>query len=232
MEFRRYAVYYTPPAGALADFGAAWLGWDVATGLPVQHPIVHGLSADIEPMTRTPRKYGFHGTVKPPFFLAQGQDISSLTRAVGMLCADLAPVEMTGLQLSRLGRFLALTPTGDTSGLAALAARTVKDLDAFRAPPSAAELERRRKARLSDRQEQNLLAWGYPYVMEDFRFHLTLTGRLENPDAEHLMECLEPALVNTLPRPFIIDDLALVGEDDAGMFHEIKRFPLARDQKP
>jgi hypothetical protein len=25
MSFRRHAIYYTPPPGPLADFGAAWL---------------------------------------------------------------------------------------------------------------------------------------------------------------------------------------------------------------
>ena len=49
----------------------------------------------------------------------------------------------------------------------------------FARPPGAAELERRRKAGLSAAQEKMLLRWGYPYVLDEFRFHLTLTGRLQ-----------------------------------------------------
>jgi hypothetical protein len=30
------------------------------------------------------------------------------------------------------------------------------------------------------RQRNYLDRWGYPYVMEEFRFHMTLTGRLDS----------------------------------------------------
>ena len=35
------------------------------------------------------------------------------------------------------------------------------------------------KSGLTDRQEALLTQWGYPYVMEEFRFHITLTGALD-----------------------------------------------------
>ena len=38
MKLNRFAVYYTPHRGALAEFGAAWLGWDIASGKSVAHP--------------------------------------------------------------------------------------------------------------------------------------------------------------------------------------------------
>src|SRR3546814_16854276 len=57
----------------------------------------------------------------------------------------------------------------------------VRAFDRFRAPPSETALARRRAAGLSARQEANLQAWGYPYVMEDFRLHFTLTGRITDP---------------------------------------------------
>jgi hypothetical protein len=90
-----------------------------------------------------------------------------------------APVTIPSLEVRRLGGFIAVVPTEPSAALADLAAATVAALDPFRAPPSEAELARRRKARLSDRQEALLMKWGYPYVMEEFRFHLTLTGRLD-----------------------------------------------------
>ncbi|MFY0597094.1 MAG: DUF1045 domain-containing protein [Cognatishimia sp.] len=226
MEFQRYAIYYTAPAGPLADFGAAWLGWDVATGLPVQHPIIHGLDDDISALTETPRKYGFHGTIKPPFRLANGKTLDALQSETKALCEDLWPLSFDGLELSKLGRFLALTVRGDTSSLSALASNVVMALDAFRAPPSEAELAKRRRANLSERQEANLMQWGYPYVLEEFRFHLTLTGRLKDNHAAELRDILQPALTHILPAPFTINDLTLAGEDEMGRFHEISRFPL------
>lgn len=226
MGFQRYAIYYTAPAGPLADFGAAWLGWDIATGQSIKHPHIHGLDEDISSLTQTPRKYGFHGTIKPPFRLAEGTTFEELSSATETLCHDLEALTLEGLELSRLGRFLALTVTGDTKPLADLAAKVVQSLDTFRAMPSDAELAKRRKANLSERQDAYLMQWGYPYVMEEFRFHLTLTGKLKADHAAALRDALEPVLVNVLPSPFKITDLTLAGEDRQGQFHEIQRFNL------
>lgn len=226
MNFQRYAIYYTAPPGPLADFGAAWLGWDIATGLPIQHPIIQGLSDDIAELTNTPRKYGFHGTVKPPFRLAKGTTARELSRATAALCKEARPVTLQGLELAQLGRFLALIPTGDAFPLAQLAAQIVKELDHYRASPTEAELTKRRQANLSERQEANLMAWGYPYVMEDFKFHLTLTGKLQKARATAVHDALKPALVNTLPTPFRIDHLTLAGEGRDGRFYQIEQFPL------
>ena len=226
MQFQRYAIYYTAPEGPMADFGAAWLGWDIATGMSVPHPTIQGLPEDINELTTTPRKYGFHGTIKPPFRLADGKTIEDLHKSAKLLCNRLAPVCLDGLQLSKLGRFLALTPSGDASALAKLAGTLVRDLDVFRAPPTETELEKRRKAKLSPQQEQNLQDWGYPYVMDEFKFHLTLTGRLDAKVADNVHTALSKALVNTLPKPFEIKSMTLVGEGTDGHFYEIERFTL------
>lgn len=227
--FRRYAIYYLPEPGPLADFGAEWLGWDALDGRPRPHPALNGTAIDIAALTETPRKYGFHGTVKPPFHLAGGTSASDLRDAAAALCAEAAPVQLDGLELASLGRFLALRPEGDPAPLAALAARVVRDLDRFRAPPSEAELARRRNARLSPAQEANLTRWGYPYVMDDFRFHMTLTGSIADEGLrERTLAALTPLAAPVLPRPFRIDSLCLAGADDSGRFRLIERLPLGR----
>ncbi len=224
-NFKRFAIYYAPEAGALADFGASWLGWDLAAGAPADHPRIEGL--DIAALTDTPRKYGLHGTVKPPFRLADGTEFDGLAAAAERFCAAQAPVVLDGLALTRLGGFLALTVTGDTTALVDLAATMVRGLDEFRAPPPEAELARRRKANLSERQDALLLQWGYPYVMEEFRFHITLTGKLGKDHAETVRQRLDPLVAPLLPAPFVIRDLCLVGEDENGMFHLIHRYALS-----
>jgi putative phosphonate metabolism protein len=220
--FQRYAVYYTP-GGALAQTGAAWLGWDVATGLRVAHPPLDGL--DIEKLTRTPRRYGLHATIKPPFHLTEGTDEEMLRRDLQSLCARLGPVTLDALEIHALAGFVAMVPAGDAAALADLAAQVVKELDPFRAAPTASELARRRQANLTPRQDANLVTWGYPYVMEDFRFHITLTGRIKGNMAP-VVAALRRHFAPHLPQPFVVDSLALVGEDEAGMFHEIHRFSL------
>jgi len=226
-EFHRYAIYWAPKAGAFADVTAAWLGWDAATGLRVPHPKLVGLPRTALELTDTPRKYGCHGTIKPPFRLAPGQTAEGLHRAAADLCARLAPVTLAGLSLHRLGGFVALTPDGDQGELVGLAARVVEALDAFRAAPDAAEIARRRPERLTDRQRGHLARWGYPYVMEDFRFHLTLTGDLPEAEAAQVAAVLDPLLRPVLPRPFPVDSLCLFGQGEDGMFRLLHRYALS-----
>ena len=91
----------------------------------------------------------------------------------------------------------------------------------------AAELARRRQARLSPAQEANLKRWGYPYVMDEFHFHITLTGPLPEPEHAPVEAALHRALAGKLPAPFEIPDLALMGEDAEGRFHLIHRYRLS-----
>lgn len=227
-DFKRYAIYYAPPADAdWARFATGWLGWDMEAGAEVPHPEVAELPLPVSEITATPRKYGLHATIKPPFRLAEGTTRAELEAACAALCATLAPLRMDGLALARLGRFLALRPVGDTAALNALAARTVEALDSFRAPAPEAELERRRAAGLSPAQEENLTCWGYPYVMDEFRFHITLSGKLGKPALGAVEAALDRTLTPLLPAPFGIPDLALMGEDEAGRFHLIHRYTLS-----
>ncbi|WP_417249187.1 DUF1045 domain-containing protein [Celeribacter sp.] len=226
-KFTRFAVYFAPPEGALWEFTARWLGWDALAGVTCAHPLIEGLPAPAEEITVTPRKYGFHGTIKPPFRLADGATREALEADLAALATQLSPVWCDGLALKRLGGFLALVPVGETSDLATLASEVVKSLDHHRAPPSEAELARRRGAGLSPAQEENLARWGYPYVMDEFKFHLTLTGNLAEEDARAVEAALRPHLAPLLPTPFIVPDLCLFGEAQDGRFHLLHRYALS-----
>lgn len=225
-DFRRYAIYYAPHDGAFAGAVARWLGWDPVTGAAVAHPRLDGLPAPVETLTAEPRKYGFHGTIKAPFRLVEGIGRSDLEGEVARLAARLSPVVMPGLRLEVLKGFVALLPEGDDADLLYLGAEVVTQLDPLRAALTGAEVAKRRPERLSARQRALLDQWGYPYVMEEFRFHLTLTGNLEEMQAQAVMAVLEPWLAPVLPRPFVIEDLCLFGEDAAGRFHMLSRHAL------
>lgn len=222
-EMKRYAIYYAPEGGALADAAARWLGWDPVLGQALAQP---DLGLDLARLTEEPRKYGFHGTIKPPFRLAEGVDLADLDAAVTRLAASLRPVEMPGLALHLLERFLALTPTGDASALQDLAARVVEDLDLLRAPLTEAEIARRRPERLTLRQRALLDRYGYPFVMEEFRFHLTLSGPLAEEEKQALTGLAETYFTPLLPRPFRIAALCLFGEAGDGQFHLLHRYAL------
>ncbi|HET6522220.1 MAG TPA: DUF1045 domain-containing protein, partial [Geminicoccaceae bacterium] len=176
---RRYAIYFAPaPDDPLGAFGNRWLGRDPWTGECLPQPRIPGLAPErLHAITASPRRYGFHGTLKPPFALAPGATPADLDMAARTFAAARRPVEVP-LALRSLSGFLALVPAEPVPALDALAADCVRAFDSFRAPSDAAELSRRRAAGLTARQDALLLAWGYPYVFEEFRFHLTLTERL------------------------------------------------------
>ena len=224
--FNRYAIYFTPPPGDLAQRGAAWLGWDVQTGQAVPHPAFPGV--DIAKATKTPRKYGFHGTMKAPFFLAEAQTEQSLAEALERFCGGQQAFSLEGLKLSQIGPFLALTPVGDTTQLNTLASDVVRVLDHFRAPIEAEEFNRKNKPSLSDAQRHYLEEFGYPHVMEFFRFHMTLTGGLTADEADNLRPVLERQFGDVIPSPFPITALTLCGERPDGYFHQINRFALGK----
>jgi len=221
-HMQRFAIYYAPRDGAFADAAAAWLGWDLAGSRAVAQPGVAGL-ADL---TADPRKYGLHGTIKPPFRLAKGFSPQDLADAVGQLAANLTPVGMPGLDLVLLEGFMALVPAPDAA-LSALAAEVVRALDTFRAPLTDAEIARRRPDRLTPRQRELLSLYGYPYVMEEFQFHLTLSGRLEGDAAQRLLAAATRHFAGLIPRPFRLEDLCLCGEDQTGRFHLLHRYALS-----
>ncbi|WP_375698131.1 DUF1045 domain-containing protein [Pseudophaeobacter sp. TrK17] len=226
MTFTRYAIYYAPPAAAdWSVFATQWLGWDMAAGQVAAQPEISGL--DLAGITAVPRKYGLHATLKPPMRLAEGYSLTDLQQACTTLAASQAPVVLEGLHLARLGRFLALRVSGDETALGRLAAACVRDLDGLRAPAPQTELEKRRAAGLTPAQEANLVTWGYPYVLEQFRFHLTLTGKLPKAELPAVEAALEAHLMPLLPRPLAISDIALVGEDSDGSFHLIHRYALS-----
>lgn len=224
-QFERYAVYFAPRDGDFAARAAQWLGRDTA-GRDLVQPALDGLPRGLADLTAAPRKYGFHGTIKPPFRLAGGQDADGLVRALGAVAGRLGPVGMERLEVRRIGGFVALTPVGDAAGLQALASAVVERLDMFRAPLAEVDRARRRPERLSARQVALLDRWGYPYVMEEFRFHLTLTGDLAPDEADAVLPVAQGWFGPVLPEPFRIEDLCLFGETAEGRFHLLHRCAL------
>ena len=221
--FERYAIFYTPD-GPLADFGARWLGWDSARGRAGPHIAVDGI--DVALVTDTPRKYGMHGTLKAPFRLAQGTDIGQVQGAVADFATRYPAFAIGQMELRDDAGFVALRPGTKSKALQDFAATVVKAFDPFRAPMGDADIARRRKSQLTARQDRQMLDWGYPFIFDDFHFHLTLTGALPANDAATVMTALQSHLSPVVPNPFLIDAITLMGQDHTGMFHQIHRSTL------
>ncbi len=171
----RVGIYYCPNNDdPLFTAGATWLGRDPATGAPLAQPNIAGIAE----VTAEARGYGFHATLKPPMRLAPGCSWYGLMTAAQEVAARIAPFELPALAVTDLHGFLALRETEPRAPLQALADACVEGLDGYRAAPSDAELARRRRAGLTPAQDAMLVRFGYPYVLETWFFHMTLTRRL------------------------------------------------------
>lgn len=202
----RVALYWAPDADdPLWHAACSWLGRDPARGIALAQPDIPGIAE----ITAEARRYGFHATLKPPMRLAAGTTLAEFTGAAHHFAATLTPFDLPKLAVHDLDGFLALRETQACPKLHVLADRVVEALDAFRQPADDAELARRRRGGLSPRQEALLTRWGYPYVFEEWRFHLTLSRRLSAAEMARLRPLAEAHLAEALTRPQRVRDIAL-----------------------
>lgn len=226
----RHALYFVPaPETALARLGADWLGCP-REGVPGPAPVVPGVAAErVQALTATARRYGFHATLKAPFRLAPGRTEADLADALDRFAATTAPVLWEIPVIARRRESFVLAPLPPrVAEIDHLAARIVRAFDAFRAPPTAADLAHRHAEPLSPREELLLARWGYPHVMAAFRFHMTLTAAVTDPaEQAALAAALDRHFAPVLDRPVLIDRIALCVEDvEPGPFRVAGFWPL------
>ena len=178
----RYAIYFAPrPDSDWWNAGSEWLGRcalrDQASPQSCPPPIT---PEKFMLLTAHPRRYGWHATMKAPFVLKEDTNFIELKAALAVICAQFKSFEIPRLQVTRLDDFLALTAVGDTSEISRVERACVTQLHELAAPLPPDELLRRRSAGLSLAKDSMLLKWGYPYVLDYFRFHMSLTGPLRD----------------------------------------------------
>jgi putative phosphonate metabolism protein len=214
----RYALYFTPRRNhPLTITAASWLGRDAFTntGIPIA-PIGDLDVADLLRWTAEPRRYGFHATLVAPFRLKQGVGEKDVIRVVETFATQSAPLSALRLRLAQLGRFLALVPASPNEELDVLAGAAVDHFGGLRAPLTEREIARRNPDRLTERQRTYLDRYGYPYVKEEFRFHMTLTGPVATAEAARIEPVLHRLLASALAAPIEVDAVTLFVEPEPG----------------
>jgi len=225
-NFPRYAIYYaSAPGSALDRFGAAMLGYDAYGGCDLPFP--GGVPPDWRDLTEDPRKYGFHATLKAPMTLADGKTEADVTAACEAFAGAPRPIPIIEPVVDSISGFIAVIPATPSAELQQLAAEATREFDSFRAPLTPEARARRNPANLSPRQCDYLDRWGYPYVMEEFRFHMTLTGRLEASRRETVMAMLRERFAQIDLARLAIDRIALLRQESAtSRFAIIGHWPL------
>jgi putative phosphonate metabolism protein len=226
----RYAIYFAPAAdSALARFGAGWLGRDNETDTSIPQWSVAGIpSSRLQEITATARHYGFHATLKPPFALAPGATSERLDADLAAFAKKQKSITRLALKIGSLDGFLVLLLAEESLEVRNLAAACVREFDAFRAPPTIEELERRRRVPLTDLEDALLQRWGYPYVMEAFRFHMTLTCRLDDTERSPIESTLHTRFATNATGDVAIDAISLFHQETRdSAFRLLRRYPFA-----
>lgn len=229
--FPRYAIYFAAGAdGALSRFGAELLGYDAYTGNELPFPGDALRSAPSwRDISSDPRKYGFHATLKAPMALAPGKSEVDLIAACATFAGKARPITTIRPVVDSISGFIAVIPAEPVAALEELAADCVREFDDFRAALTAEDRARRKPEKLSERQRDYLDRWGYPYVMEEFRFHMTLTGRVDVERRPPILEMLRARFAALKLDALTIDRITLFRQDDAkARFRIIGEWALAR----
>ncbi|MEQ1769679.1 MAG: DUF1045 domain-containing protein [Devosia sp.] len=197
---QRFAIYYAPPRGSALDVRSAnWL----------KRP-------ELREATIAARRYGFHATIKAPMALKTGTDQAGLAAALATFGRENGPVMVGRIEPRIIDGFLALVPVIQPRELTDFAELVVEAFDRFRAPLDARERQRRLSAPLSDRQIKLLDTYGYPYVLEQFQFHMTLTDRLPLDRQAALLADAKVWFAPALATQLVVDRLVLFHEAEPG----------------
>lgn len=222
----RYALYFTPGKDdPLAIAAARWLGRDAfADEQIVQHGAGTLTPEEVAFHTAAPRRYGFHATLKAPFKLADTETEASLSSAFDRFASSTRAVILPRLVITQMDGFFALVPAAPVAELNNFAADVVRHFDGFRAPLSEADIQRRNPDALKPGEVRNLVQWGYPYVFETFRFHMTLTGRVSAAEAPRVRAALDSIFQPLIEASVAVDGLALFVEPEPGAPFSVLRY--------
>jgi len=215
----RYAIYFAPAHGSpWWEFGARWLGRDERRDCNLVQPALDEIGpVELREVTTEPRRYGFHATLKAPFGLSRSHTEGDLLSRMQALAATLKPVSLGPMQAALLGNFVALVPTAVPAELMTLAATCVTALDDVRAPLTESDLARRRVDLLDAREQELLHQYGYPQVLERFKFHLTLSGPVTPSTGQRLVQAASDSVERlNAQTPLVLERLCLFVESAPG----------------
>ena len=210
----RYALYYVPADdSALGRFGARLFGRWPDNRVETDTFDIPDRSRRIHRVAR----YGFHATLKAPFQLASGCTEEGLVRAVEEGVRDWRPVSLSGLRVTVDAQTLSLSRSATLVSdphdpVCQLASRCVQEFEHWRAPLDEASRQRRKPESLSAHERKLLDTFGYPWVLDAFRFHITLADRRHTSADETLAQTLDERFSTMVTATPMLDRIAVCHE--------------------
>ena len=232
----RYALYFSPgDSTELAAFGNQVLGREAGGKEVLASPTDFPDRQLARSLSRVPSQYGFHATLKAPFTLSAAHNADDLLQSVESFSHSQSPIVMQGLVPDQLSGFIALSFAEQPELITRLAHRCVEHFESFRAPLTTEDMQRRNPEKLTERQREYLRLFGYPYVMDEFRFHMTLTGHLRSEGASDnqqtaYFEWLKKRYDSVLSSAPILDSLSVFWQRDRTQpFTRLEQFAFKDD---
>ncbi|MEO5806480.1 DUF1045 domain-containing protein [Devosia sp.] len=231
----RCAICFIPPADDVLTIAAGrWLRRDPYSGARIAH-MVEGLAEkDHAFLTAAPRRIGFHGSLKASFRLDPERSIDELEQFLAKFCRRVPPITVDPVRIALIHNFFALIPAAPAPELNELAADFVTVFDQFRAPLTDLDMARGDIGRLSGRQFNNLMSWGHPHVLDEFRFHMALSGPIDELERDYVAFVLQRHFGDLATAPLQLGQVALFVEPEPNapfLIHSTHQFTAHHQRK-
>jgi len=234
-NYKRVAIYFLPKKNSsLENFGKNLLGRDINKKKKIsltrrqKYFINRGFTYfdELKDYCEQPAKYGFHATLKAPFRLKRNVKTKNFYDVISHIAAQHSRFKIKGLKIVYSKKFTFITSRKPNKLLINLENDLVKHLDTFRAELNKTEIKKRIPDSLTFKQNKYLKEWGYPFVFDQFKFHMTLMNQNNNKLSNKQKLELEKLIYKISNNVIEFNEISLLGENKNGHFEEIKRFKL------
>ena len=234
-NYKRVAIYFLPKKNSsLENFGKNLLGRDINKKKKIsltrrqKYFISRGFTFfdELKDYCEQPAKYGFHATLKAPFRLKRNVKTKNFYDVISHIAAQHSRFKIQGLKIVYSKKFTFITSRKPNKLLINLENDLVKHLDTFRAELNKKEIKKRIPDSLTFKQNKYLKEWGYPFVFDQFKFHMTLMNQNNNKLSNKQKLELEKLIYKISNNVIEFNEISLLGENKNGHFEEIKRFKL------
>ena len=235
-KYSRFAIYYAPTKGSgLEEFGKQWFGWDpldakfINKKQRINYLNRFGIKnlKNIDKNVLIAKKYGFHGTLIPPFKLNKNYSTNTLFKKTEDIAKKFKKFKFYKFKLKIINNFYAFIQNKKNSDINKLSNRLVKELFKFRSPLTKKEIDKRNPSKLSKLQLNILYKWGYPYLMTEFNFHMTLASEVTGNKLYSELKKIEKKKEIILNEINNFDKIYIYGENQKGMFENLENFSLS-----